>query len=91
MSGRRLTIRGRVQGVFYRAWAIGEAQALGLTGWVRNRSDGSVEVAAWGPEAALDALLMRCRQGPPEARVEGIDIGEEEGPAPAAFTKAPTL
>jgi acylphosphatase len=91
MSGRLYRMHGRVQGVFYRAWAIGEAEALGLKGWVRNRSDGSVELAAWGTDEALDAMLVRCRQGPPEARVERIDIGAAEGAAPAGFGKAPTL
>ena len=91
MAGRLFRIHGSVQGVFYRAWAIGEAQALGLTGWVRNRSDGTVELAAWGSDEALDALLVRCRQGPPEARVERIETAEAEGEAPADFRKAPTV
>lgn len=91
MAARHFRIFGRVQGVFYRAWAIGEAEALGLAGWVRNRSDGSVELAAWGSEEALDAMLVRCRQGPPEARVERIEIAPQHGEAPQGFRKAPTL
>jgi acylphosphatase len=91
VNGRLLRIHGRVQGVFYRAWAIGEAQALGVKGWVRNRRDGSVEVAAWGSDEALDSLLIRCRQGPPEARVERIDVIDADGAPPPDFTKAATL
>jgi acylphosphatase len=91
MTGRRLRIHGRVQGVFYRAWAVGEAQALGLSGWVRNRRDGTVELAAWGSDDALDALLARCREGPPSAQVERIDVAPDEGEAPDGFAKAPTL
>jgi acylphosphatase len=91
MNGRRFRIHGHVQGVFFRAWAIGEARSLGLVGWVRNRSDGTVELAAWGSEEALDALLMRCRTGPPEAKVTRIDVEPAEGDPPEDFGKAPTL
>jgi len=91
MSGRRFTIQGQVQGVFYRAWAVETARSLGLAGWVRNRRDGSVELAAWGPDEALDALLARCREGPPAARVERIELAPEEGSAPEGFSTAPTL
>jgi acylphosphatase len=90
MRGRLFRIHGRVQGVFYRAWAVGEARSLGLTGWVRNRGDGSVELEAWGDDEALDALLVRCRQGPPEARVERIDAADIEGEAPRTFETART-
>ncbi|MCC7272994.1 MAG: acylphosphatase, partial [Alphaproteobacteria bacterium] len=63
----RLRIAGRVQGVWYRAWTVETAQALGLRGWVRNRADGSVEALLIGPAAAVDAMAARCRQGPPKA------------------------
>jgi acylphosphatase len=91
MTGWRLRIHGRVQGVFYRAWAIETARSLGLKGWVRNRADGTVELAAWGPEGALDALLARCREGPPAAQVERIEVRDAPGEAPDGFSKAPTL
>lgn len=90
MSGRRLRIHGRVQGVLYRAWAVETARTLGLSGWVRNRGDGSVELAAWGTDAALDILLARCREGPPSAQVERIDVEPDEGEPPDGFRKAPT-
>ncbi len=70
---RHLVIRGRVQGVGYRAWVAGEARALGLEGWVRNRRDGSVEAVLAGPDAVVADLVMRCRRGPVAARVDAID------------------
>ena len=70
----RLRIRGRVQGVFYRAWTVGEAQARGLSGWVRNRSDGTVEAVVSGPADKVDDLIAACRSGPPRAAVTAIDV-----------------
>ncbi len=86
-----LLIRGRVQGVGFRWFVRERARRLGLAGWVRNRSDGTVELAAWGSDDALEALLARCREGPPSARVERIDVEPEEGEPPSGFGKAPTL
>jgi len=90
MTGKRLRIFGRVQGVFYRNWAIGEAKALGLTGWIRNRTDGSVEALAFGEAEAVEAFVAKCRQGPPAAVVERVDVEDAEGDAPEDFRKAPT-
>jgi acylphosphatase len=90
MIGRRLRIVGRVQGVFFRNWAVGEAAALGLRGWIRNRTDGSVEALAFGDPEAVDAFIARCREGPPSARVERIDVEAAEGEPPEGFRKAPT-
>ena len=59
------SVRGRVQGVGYRLFALREAMASGLAGWVANEADGSVRVVAEGPRAGLDALLERLREGPP--------------------------
>ena len=91
MIGRRAKIYGRVQGVFFRNWTVDQAQALGLTGWVRNRRDGSVELLVFGPAEAVEALIERCREGPPAARVERIDLEEAEGEAPEGFGKAPAV
>jgi acylphosphatase len=85
VTGRRFTIHGRVQGVFYRAWASETARGLGLAGWVRNQRDGSVELAAWGPEEALDALYTKCLEGPAAARVERIEVAAAEGEPPEDF------
>ncbi|HYG48475.1 MAG TPA: acylphosphatase [Allosphingosinicella sp.] len=83
MIGRRVRIYGRVQGVFFRNWTADRAGALGVRGWVRNRSDGSVELAAYGEDGAVEALIDACREGPPAARVERIEVepAEEAGPA----------
>ncbi|WP_294946794.1 acylphosphatase [Sulfurivirga sp.] len=69
----RAIIHGRVQGVFFRASTQKKARALGLTGWVRNLPDGTVEVLAVGPRPALEALLDWLHEGPPLARVERVD------------------
>jgi acylphosphatase len=71
-------ITGRVQGVFFRASAEAEAKRLGLTGWVRNRPDGSVELVAEGSRTKLDDLVAWCRHGPPRAEVDDVQI--EWGP-----------
>lgn len=74
MEEARLTLKieGRVQGVFFRASAAAEAGRLGLRGWVRNSSDGSVEAVAEGKKESLETLLAWCRHGPPGARVERV-------------------
>jgi acylphosphatase len=73
MEGRRWRVRGRVQGVFFRASTRDRALALGLRGHARNLRDGSVEVHACGPPEALDALGAWLRQGPPRARVDALE------------------
>ena len=97
MSAKRKTVRlkisGRVQGVFYRAWTVGEATKRGLDGWVRNRSDGSVEAVISGPSSKVDELVAACRTGPPRASVSRIDVGEvddSEAQGPG-FRQAPTV
>jgi acylphosphatase len=69
-----LRIRGRVQGVFYRASMVREAQNFGLTGWVRNCEDGSVEAIAEGAQATIESLIAWCRQGPRGARVDDVEV-----------------
>jgi acylphosphatase len=78
MIARRVRVTGRVQGVFFRAWTREEARALGLAGWVRNRLDGSVEAHVEGDEGAVDRLVERMRDGPPQARVERLHCDEAE-------------
>jgi acylphosphatase len=65
---------GRVQGVAYRASTAAQARRLGLVGWVKNRSDGSVELEAEGDEGALAELVAWCEHGPPAARVTRVDV-----------------
>ena len=69
----RVVIRGRVQGVGFRAWTEIMAAQRGIEGWVRNRRDGSVEALLSGSEEAALAMIELCRKGPPGARVEAID------------------
>ncbi len=70
----RVCVTGVVQGVFFRASTQAQARALGVTGWVRNRADGAVELEAQGPAGAVDALIAWCRGGPPVARVTGVEV-----------------
>lgn len=67
-------VYGRVQGVFYRAYAAGHARELGITGYVRNLADGSVEVKAEGKRRDMEKLVSLLREGPSHARVVRVDI-----------------
>lgn len=73
----RAIVSGRVQGVFFRDTCARVASGLGVRGWVRNRPDGTVEVVAEGPRESVDQLLTWCNDGPPRARVAGLDIIDE--------------
>ena len=74
----RIRVDGRVQGVFFRASARDEAVKLGLSGWVRNNPDGSVEILAEGEGEKLDELMGWCRKGPLDARVDELDASREK-------------
>ena len=73
----RVIVSGRVQGVYYRGACRAVARELGLRGWVRNRSDGTVEVVAEGSRDAVGDLIAWCREGPPGADVSGLEIADE--------------
>jgi len=73
---RRLTASGRVQGVFFRDGTQREAARLGVTGWVRNCPDGTLEAHAEGPAAAVAELVRWCREGPRHADVEELRVSE---------------
>lgn len=73
MATQRIFVSGRVQGVGYRDWVVRTAQAVGLTGFVRNLRDGRVEVFAAGSEDALQTLVEGCREGPSLARVDHVE------------------
>jgi acylphosphatase len=72
----RALVTGRVQGVAFRASTVEHARAHGVTGWVRNLADGSVELEAQGEEASVAALLAWCAHGPPAARVTGVAVDD---------------
>ena len=91
MIHRHLSITGRVQGVTYRAWMIEQAQALGITGWVRNRADGSVEAVVAGPAEQVDALVVRAHHGPPGARVASVTVTEAPAAVHPDFARRPTV
>lgn len=67
-------IEGRVQGVYFRSYTVDKAESLGLTGWVRNNPDGSVEAVFEGEERATKEAVEWCRQGPPSAQVEKVKV-----------------
>jgi acylphosphatase len=90
MIARRLVITGRVQGVGYRDWLVAEAEAAGVSGWVRNRADGSVEAILAGDPAAVARLVEACRSGPPAARVAAVAEEAAEPPAVTGFRRLPT-
>jgi acylphosphatase len=85
LSRRRVVIRGHVQGVFFRDSARREAERRGVSGWVCNRADGAVEAVFEGPSDDVQALVELCRVGPRSARVESVDVSEEEPEGLAGF------
>ena len=90
LVARLLRIHGRVQGVYYRASAQEEALRLGLSGWVRNRSDGSVEALVAGCDADVECFIRWAWQGPAAARVVDIEIQPAEAPEAGPFRMRPT-
>lgn len=85
-------IGGRVQRVGYRKWAAGEAERLGLRGWVRNLSDGRVEAVFSGAEDIVAEMIGLCHQGPRFARVDGVEISDvSDDGLPGAFERRETL
>lgn len=87
----RVRIIGRVQGVWYRGWTIDQARELDLSGWVRNRRDGSVEAVFSGSEQAVRAMIERCREGPLAASVSEVLEQPEGEPVEPGFHQRSTL
>lgn len=76
MIVRHIVVRGRVQGVGYRAFVADEAISRGIEGWVRNRRDGTVEAVFAAPAEAVAGMIDACRKGPWSAKVDGVDERE---------------
>lgn len=91
MTANLIRVSGRVQRVGYREWLVREAQRHGISGWVRNRRDGTVEALLSGERDALQAVLTACRRGPPAAQVESIEEQFAEPPEEPGFARWPTL
>ncbi len=87
----QVNVTGRVQGVGYRAFVEQQAVALGLSGWVRNRRDGSVEALFSGEEALVGRMLEICRAGPPHAAVAAVTVIAEPDATDGPFQVAPSL
>jgi acylphosphatase len=86
---KHLQIEGRVQGVGFRFYMERKARAIGITGWVRNRTDGSVEALVQGSAEAVEAIIVVARRGPPSAKVTGVRIADADGQF-SAFDLLPT-
>ena len=87
MTASHLIVHGRVQGVFFRDWTVDTARPLGVTGWVRNLPDGTVEAHVEGEAEALGRMVAAMRQGPPRARVDRIDERAAEAEALRGFER----
>jgi acylphosphatase len=81
----RVRVRGRVQGVFFRAEARARAESLGLAGWVRNALDGSVEAVFEGEPERVESMVEWCRRGPDGAIVDEVEAGSEEPVGESGF------
>lgn len=77
-SQAHITIHGRVQGVFFRANTVKKAQEIGLTGWVKNQPDGTVEALVQGPAAKVEELIVFWQKNPGSCKVQDIDIKWEK-------------
>ena len=73
---KRAVVRGRVQGVGFRGWTEAQARALGLSGWVRNLTDGAVEGLFQGPAQTVERMLQALQHGPRSAKVEQVEVSE---------------
>lgn len=87
----KVRIRGQVQGVFFRAWIKEKANELGIQGWVRNRLDGTVEALFVADKQAVDEMVKAVREGPPNAKVDGVTTESAPGLTEAGFRVKPTV
>jgi acylphosphatase len=85
---RRIVVHGHVQGVFFRDTVRRQALAAGVAGWVRNNRDGTVEAVLEGDAAGVEALVRLCHEGPRGARVDRVEVFEEEPGGLSGFSIA---
>lgn len=91
ITSLRLRIEGFVQAVGYRNFAIEQARALSLDGWIRNRSDGTVEALISGPTKDVEAFIAQCSRGPEGSKVKSIDLHKAEPPDEKGFHRRSSL
>jgi len=91
ITSLRLKIEGFVQAVGYRNFVIEKARAFNLDGWVRNRSDGTVEALVSGSTKSVEALVTACTQGPKGSKVTSIDLHNAEPPEEKGFHRRPSI
>lgn len=87
---KKIRIEGRVQGVWYRGWTVDQAKARGLSGWIRNRRDGSVEAVFHGSDSLVGEMVGLCWAGPPAARVTRVTEQAVELPVDDGFVQLKT-
>ena len=87
----RIAVQGRVQGVGFRDWIVRKARGLELDGWVRNRSNNSVEILASGEALAIERLVQAAHRGPPFAHVAQVIVEEGAAEEASGFARRPTL
>ncbi|MBF0393326.1 MAG: acylphosphatase [Alphaproteobacteria bacterium] len=91
MKSVRVRIHGKVQGVWFRGWTVEQAGQFGLSGWVRNRRDGTVEAVFFGDDQPVESMLALCRRGPPAALVTKVEVTPDAQPDQPGFGQMPTL
>ncbi len=87
----RVRITGRVQGVWFRGWTVDQARSRTLDGWVRNRTDGSVEAIFVGEETLVDEMIAICHEGPLAAKVSDVSVEPAMGLVVSGFHQKPTI
>jgi acylphosphatase len=85
VTARRVIVAGLVQGVFFRDTCARRARSEGVAGWVRNRADGRVEAWFEGRPQAVENMVTWCREGPPRAQVDGLEVSDEKPASLDAF------
>ncbi|WP_261368292.1 acylphosphatase [Pseudosulfitobacter koreensis] len=85
MMAKHVHVTGRVQGVSFRAWTRDQAEARGISGWVQNRPDGSVEAVIAGDDEMVEALIAAFHRGPASAKVTDVSVSETNAPSKPGF------